>query len=289
MMAPPAPTWRTILLHWSLDPAMALVIVLAAGCYVIGMQRLARRGRRWPTARVAAFGSGLVAVAVATQSGLARYDTVLFSLHTAQHVLLGMVAPFLLALGAPITLALQAAHRRTQRTLLFLVHSRPVAVLTSPLLAWTIFGGTLFALYLSPLLGWSLHNDLLHASIHIHFLLAGSLFFWPAVGLDPMRRRLSHPARLLYVLLAVPFHAFLGLAVLSSKTVIGGDVYSNVHRSWGATPLADQRVGASILWAVGDVFGLVAGAVVVAQWIRYDGRRQLREDRRLDAEALNPR
>ncbi len=267
---------------------MALVILLAAGGYLVGVRRLARRGRRWAPARTAAFGSGLAAIAVATQSGLARYDTILFSLHTAQHVLLGMVGPFLLALGAPITLALQAAKRPTQQSLLRVVHSRPVVVLTNPLVAWTVFGGTLFALYLSPLLAWSLRNDLLHATIHIHFLLAGSLFFWPAVGLDPMRRRLSHPARLLYVLLAVPFHAFLGLAVLSSKTVIGGDTYNRVHRSWGASPLADQRVGASILWAVGDVFGLVAGAVVVVQWIRYDARRQAREDQRLDAEALNP-
>lgn len=286
-MAPPAPTWRTILLEWSLDPALALVVLLAAGCYVVGVRRLAHRGRRWPPARTTAFGSGLGAIAVATQSGLTRYDTILFSLHTAQHVLLGMVAPFLLALGAPITLALQAAHRPTQKKLLRLVHSRPVGVLTHPLVAWSLFGGTLFALYLTPLLGWSLRNDILHVTIHLHFLLAGSLFFWPAIGLDPMRRRLSHPARLLYVLLAVPFHAFLGLAVLSSKKVIGGEVYSAIHRPWGASPLADQRVGAAILWAVGDLFGLVAGAVVVVQWIHQDERRQAREDQRLDAEAAH--
>ncbi len=286
-MAPPAPTARTILLHWSLDPALALLVIVAAGSYVVGVRRLARRGRRWPPTRTAAFISGLAAITVATQSGLARYDTVLFSLHTAQHVLLGMVGPFLLALGAPITLALQAAHRPTQTTLLRVIHSRTVEVLTHPLVAWTVFGGTLFALYLSPLLTWSLRNNLLHATIHLHFLLAGALFFWPAVGLDPMRRRLSHPARLFYVLLAVPFHAFLGLAVLSSKKVIGGAVYSSVNRSWGASPLADQRAGAAILWAVGDLFGLVAGAVVVAQWIRHDERRQAREDQRLDAEAAN--
>ena len=149
-----------------------------------------------------------------------------------------------------------------------------------------MFGGTLFALYLSPLLEWSLRNNLLHVTLHLHFLLAGSLFFWAAVGLDPMRRRLSHPARLLFVLLAVPFHAFLGLAVLSSSKVIGGDMYRKA-RPWGASPLADQRTGAAILWAVGDLFGLVAGAVVVVQWIRYDARRQAREDQRLDAEAAN--
>ena len=258
-MAPPAPTWRTILLDWSLDPALALVVILAAGCYVVGVRRLARRGRRWPPARTTAFLCGVGAIVVATQSGLARYDTVLFSLHTVQHVLLGMVAPLLLALGAPITLALQAAHRPTQMTLLKLVHSRAVVTLTHPLVAWTVFGGTLFALYLSPLLEWSLRNNLLHVTLHLHFLLAGSLFFWAAVGLDPMRRRLSHPARLLFVLLAVPFHAFLGLAVLSSSKVIGGDMYRKA-RPWGASPLADQRTGAAILWAVGDLFGLVRGS-----------------------------
>lgn len=281
----PAPTWRTIGLHWTLEPGLAIVVVVAAAVYVTGVRRLARRGRRWSPARTTAFAAGLAAIVVATQSGLARYETILFSLHTAQHVLLGMVAPFLLALGAPITLALQAAHRPTQARLLRVIHSRPVALLTHPLVAWSVFGGTLFALYLSPLFEWSLRDNLLHATIHLHFLLAGALFFWPAVGLDPVRRPLSHPARLLYVLFAVPVHAFLGLAVLSSKTVIGGSAYRSVHRTWGASPLADQRTGAAILWAVGDLFGLVAGAVVVAQWVRYDERRQAREDRRLDAEA----
>ena len=153
-------------------------------------------------------------------------------------------------------------------------------------MAWSAFGGTLFALYLSPLLEWSLRNDLLHTTIHFHFLFVGALFFWTAIGLDPMRRRLSHPARLLFVLLAVPFHAFLGLAVLSSKTVIASGVYGAVDRSWGASPLSDQHTGAAILWAVGDLFGLVAGGVVVAQWIRHDERRQAREDQRLDAMSV---
>jgi len=287
-MAPPPPTVRTLCLEWSLDPALALATVIAGGLYLAGVLRLARRGRRWPRPRIAAFAGGLATVAVATQSGLARYDTVLFSLHTAQHVLLGMAGPFLLALGAPITLALQASERSTRRTLLRCVHSRPVTVLTNPIVAWTIFGGTLFALYLSPLFEWSLRNDLVHGAVHLHFLLAGSLFFWPAVGLDPMRRRLSHPARLLYVLLAVPFHAFLGLAVLSSRRALGGAVYGAVGRSWGPDLLADQHAGAALLWAVGDLFGLVAGAVVVAQWVRHDERRQAREDRRLDAALSTP-
>jgi putative copper resistance protein D len=113
----------------------------------------------------------------------------------------------------------------------------------------------------------------------------GLLFFWPVVGLDPQRRPLPYPARLLYVVLAVPFHAFLGLAVLASEAnPIGADVYGEVVRTWGPTLLEDQRTAAGILWALGDLFGFVASAVVVAQWVRADERRQAREDRRLDEE-----
>ncbi len=284
----PAPTLRTVVLDWQLDPTMALVVVGLAALYGTGVRRLARRAepRRWPASRTAAFFAGLLTVAFATQSGLARYDTVRFSLHTVQHVLLGMLAPMLFALGAPVTLALQASSRSTQRVLLRLVHHPVVATLTHPVVAWGIFGGTLFALYFSPLFELSLRNDLVHQAVHLHFLVAGALFCWTAVGLDPMRRRIGHPARMLFVLLAVPFHAFLGLAVLSSDArPLGGEVYGAVARSWGSSVVADQHVAAGILWAVGDLFGVLAGAVVAAQWITSDARRQAREDRRLDAES----
>ncbi len=290
-MAIPPATVSSVAGGWHLDPAPAFVIVLAGGLYALGVRRLRTRaasaGHRdhpWPAARTACFGSGLAVLAFATQSGLARYDTVLLSLHTLQHVLLGMVAPLLMALGAPVTLALQASRRPTQLVLLKIVHNRVVETLTQPVVAWALFGGTLFGLYFSPLFDLSLDHPLLHAAVHTHFVVVGMLFFWPAVGLDPMRRRLAHPARLLYVLLAVPFHAFLGLAVLSSTAhPLGAAVYGKVARDWGPSLAADQRTAAGILWAVGDLFGLVAGGIVAAQWYRADQRRQLREDRRLDA------
>ena len=289
----PAPSLRTIFLEWRVDPTMALVVVLLVALYLGGVRRLAQRDRpvRWPPGRSAAFLAGVATIAFATQSGLARYDTVLFSLHVTQHILLGMGAPLLLALGAPITLALQASSRPTQRTLTRLVHSRVVATLTRPVVAWALFGGTLFALYFSPLFEFSLRNRWLHQAVHLHFLTVGCLFAWTAVGIDPMRHRLSHPARLLFVLLAVPFHAFLGLAILSADAKpLGGKVYGAVHRTWGSTVVADQHTGAGILWAIGDLFGLLAGLVVLTQWLRYDRRRQAREDRVLDAQlAATPR
>jgi putative copper resistance protein D len=281
----PEPTPRSVLLDWQPDPAMLCVVVLLAVLYAGGVRRLARRTppRPWPASRSACFAAALVVLLLATQSGLARYDVVLFSLHTVQHLLLGMAAPVLLARSAPITLALQASRPRTQRGLLRLLHHPVARLLTHPVVAWGLFGGTLFALYFSPLFELSLRNRWVHQAVHLHFLLAGCLFAWVAVGVDALPRRLPHPARVLFVLLAVPFHAFLGLAVLAAdEHPLGADVYGAVARSWGSDLATDQRLGAGLLWAVGDLFGVVAGALVLVQWIAADERRQAREDRRLD-------
>ena len=278
------PSLRTLALGWSPDPAAVVLVGLAGALYAAGARRLAARGRPWPTGRAVAYFCGLATVLVATSSGLARYDVVLFSAHGAQHVLLGMVAPVLLALGAPVTLALQASSRPTQTALLRLVRSGPLALLTSPVVAWVLFGATLFGLYFTPLFELSLRNGLVHAAVHAHFLVAGCLFCWAAVGVDPVAHRLPHGARLLFVLVAVPFHAVLGLALTSSADLLAGGFYADVGRTWGASALADQRTGAGVLWGAGELFGLVLAGVVLAQWARHDEREAARHDRR-DAAA----
>ncbi len=287
-MVPP-PGWRTLLLEWRPDTVVLPLVLVAGVLYLGGVRRLGRRRPRpqpWPRVRTASFGAGLAVIALATMSGLARYDTVLLSLHALQHVAIGMVGPFLLALGAPVTLALQAARRPAKEVLLRVVHHRVVGVVTHPLVAWALFGGTLFALYFSPLLGLSLRNDSVHALVHLHVVGVGMLFWWPAVGLDPSRRPLAPPGRLLYVLVAVPFHAFLGLVVLSSTAhPLGGAEYGRVARDWGPSLLADQRTAAGLMWAGGELLGAAAAAVVGLRWFREEQRRDVRRDRRLDAMA----
>jgi putative copper resistance protein D len=271
-----------------LDPTAVLLCVAATAGYLVGTRRLARRGRPWPRPRTAAFLAGVAALATATLSGLARYDTVLFSAHVAQHVLLGIVAPLLLALSAPVTLALQAADRRNQVNLLRALHSRPARVLGHPVLAWFVFGATLFALYFSPLYELSLRNGVVHAWVHVHFVVAGSLFAWATIGLDPVPHRLGHPARLLLVVLTVPFHAVLGVALLSAAEPLAGGFYSGVARPPGSSPLADQRVGAAVMWLVGDVVSLVLTIVVARQWWATEQRRTRHLDARLDAAEVVP-
>jgi len=121
------------------DPLGASVVVLGAVGYAVGVRRLADRGRAWPLGRSMAFAAALVAFAVATMSGLAAYDTVQFSAHMAQHLLLGMIVPVLLVVALPVTLILQAGSRATQVTTLRVLHHPVVAFLTEPIVAFVAF------------------------------------------------------------------------------------------------------------------------------------------------------
>lgn len=281
----PPPSVGRLVLGWSLDPVAAAGVAGAGLAYAFGVRRLAHRGRPWPASRAVAFGCGLASLLVATQSGLARYDHALFSAHAAQHVLLGMAAPLLLALGAPVTLALQACRGRARSAARRAAHGPVVAVLTHPVVAVGLVGGSLFGLYFTPLFAVSLRNDVAHGLVHLHFLAAGCAFFWPVLGLDTGPRRLTHPVRMLAVLMLVPVHAVLGLAVLSSGELLAGGWFAGPAASWGTSALADQQVAGGLLWVTGDLVSLVAAGVVLAQWMRFDERQATREDRRLDALA----
>jgi putative copper resistance protein D len=254
-----------------LEPAAAAGILLALWWYLSATKRLAARGRAWRAGRLACFMAGLAVIAVATQSGIGAVDTTSFSAHVIQHLLLGMLAPVLLALGAPVTLALQSSNRRTRRTLLRVLHGRPMSALTHPVAAWALFGGSMFALYFTTLYERTLHNTAFHDLVHLHFVVVGCLFFWLVVGIDPTPHRLPHPARLLFVLVALPFHTILGVALITQQRLIAPGI-----------TLADQQAGAGILWSAGEALGLVAMFVVVFQWMAAEEREAVRLDRQLD-------
>ena len=265
-----------------LDPLITTVILLAAGLYFWGVRRLAERGVSWPRGRQFAwYAGGLGTLAVATLSGVAAYDTVLFSVHMVQHMLLAMVAPIFLALGAPVTLALRALPRRGRSILIAVLHSTAAKAVSFPAVGWLLFVGSPFALYFT---GWypaTLDNDLLHELLHVHFVLVGCLFFWPLIGVDPVPGRVPHPMRVLILVTTLPLHVVLGLTIMSERTVIAGEHYNSLGLPW-IDPFLDQQVGGGLLWASGDLIGLLMLGAAVLQWKRASDREAVREDRRLD-------
>ena len=265
---------------------LSVVLVLVAAAYLFGVHRLHRRGDRWPVQRTLAFLlPGLGGIASVTVSGLGAYDTTLVSAHMVQHMVLSMVAPIFLALGAPVTLALRTLPRRPRRALLAVLHSPPIRVLMNPVVAFVIFVVNPFVLYFTGLYRLSLENEFVHEWVHVHFVVTGCLFLWPLVGLDPVPGRWPHPGRVLLMVLMVPFHTVLGLTIMQSELLLGGDWYPALGLTW-ADPAADQRLAGGILWAGGELVSVVMLGVLAAQWIQASEREARRIDRELDrAEA----
>ena len=262
-----------------------LLVLLPAAFYVYGVSRLRGRGDAWPLGRSLSFlVGGLGTIAVATMSGLAAYDTSLFGAHMVQHMLLSMVATVFLALGAPVTLALRTLPRRPRRVLMSVLHSRVAQVASFPLVTWVLFVASPFALYFS---GWyeaTLTSPVLHELLHVHFLAVGSLFFWPLLGIDPVPGRSSHPLRMLLVAATLPFHAFLGVAIMSvepdGRGLLAAGHYLPLHGL--EESVFQQQLGGGLLWSSGDLVGLLFLGVLLTQWMRASEREAKREDRRLN-------
>jgi len=267
-----------------LDSWLAVALLLAVGLYLYGVHRLRARGDKWPVSRTVTFvGLGLGTIALATLSGLGAYDTTLLSVHMAQHMALSMVAPIFLALGAPVTLALRTLNKRPRRVLVRVLHSRVARVLANPLFAFGLFVLNPFALYFSGLYELSLRNPLVHEWVHAHFLATGCLFFWPLIGRDPLPGRWPYPARALLMILSVPFHTVLGLTIMQSTTLLGGDWYPQLGLTW-MDPVADQVTAGGILWAGGELVSVVMLGVLVTQWVKQSRLEAARIDRELDRE-----
>jgi putative copper resistance protein D len=197
-------------------------------------------------------------------------------------MVLSMAVPVFCALGAPVTLALRTLPRNPRSWLLRVLHSRVARVLTFPPLTLALFVISPWALYFSGWYDATLHSAVLHDLLHLHFILVGSLFFWPLLGIDPVPGRVIYPFRLMLTFLTLPFHAFLGITIMSANKLIAEDWYTSFGRSWPPSPLHDQYIAGGLLWGSGDLIGVVFFAVLFVQWVRESQREARREDRRLD-------
>jgi len=118
-----------------------------------------------------------------------------------------------------------------------------------------------------------------HLLMSLHFLLAGILFFHVIIGVDPRPRQYPYIFRIVILFAAMSIHAFFSISLLSSTTVIGVDYYQSLSTPWVSDLLADQRIGASIGWVMGEIPILLSLIATFLQWIRSDEREARRIDR----------
>jgi cytochrome c oxidase assembly factor CtaG len=288
---PLPPTLSRWLISWQPDLLWVLITGLAAIGYLVGVRRLQARGDRWPVLRTGVFLLGLLMLLYVTSGGPAVYGRVTFSGHMVMHMLLTMVVPPLLVLGGPILLALRVVSARTDGTrgprewILAVVGSRFLKVLAFPPVAAVIFAGSLVAFYYSDLFELSLTTHVGHELMQVHFLLAGYLFAWVLVGIDPGPNRIGYPLRLILLFATMAFHAFFFLALMNGTSVLQPEFFGSLGRTWGRALLADQQFGGGIGWGIGEAPTLLLTLVLAVQWSRSDDRDAKRYDRAADRDG----
>ena len=276
---------------WRLDWLFLGTALLAVGLYVAGVVRLRRRGDAWPVARTVCWVVGWALFVWATSSAPGIWGRVQFSMHMVMHMAVAMTVPLFLVPGAPLTLALRALKPRPDKTwgprefLLQVVHSRAMRVLANPVVAASLFFFSLAAFYWTGLFELALTTHTGHLLMMAHFLLTGYLFVWVLIGIDPGPPRWSPLALLVILFATISFHAFFGVALTGSESLLAPDFFGQINLPWGPDPLLDQHRAGEIAWGFGEAPTLFLAVVVAIQWFRRDEQETRRKDRQADRDG----
>ncbi|MBM7169205.1 cytochrome c oxidase assembly protein [Streptomyces sp. G44] len=277
-------------LELSADPFFLIGCLLALALYGWGVVRLVRRGDKWPVGRTVSFVLGILTVLLVMCTKLNDYGMVMFSVHMVQHMVISMLSPILLLLGAPITLALRAlpvaarGHKGPREWLLWLLHSRYMRIITHPAFTIPLFIASLYALYFTPLFDTLMGSKAGHIGMMVHFLAVGLVFFWPIMGVDPGPHRPGYVMRMLELFAGMPFHAFFGIALMmATQPMIG--TYMHPPASLGIDALADQEAAGGIAWAFSEIPSVVVLVALLFQWRRSEDREARRKDRAADRDG----
>ncbi|WP_369240021.1 cytochrome c oxidase assembly protein [Streptomyces sp. R21] len=278
-------------LEWSPDPFFLVACLVGLGLYGYGVVRLARRGDKWSLGRTAAFVVGVLTVMLVMCTKLNDYGMVMFSVHMVQHMVISMLSPILILLGAPITLALRAlpvsatrGKKGPRELLLMFLHSRYMRIITHPAFTIPLFIASLYALYFSPIFDFLMGSRTGHVVMMCHFLAVGLVFFWPIMGVDPGPHRPGYLMRMLELFAGMPFHAFFGIALMmASQPMV--ETYKNPPASLAIDALSDQNAAGGIAWAFSEIPSVLVLLALLFQWYGSEQRQARRTDRAADRDG----
>ncbi|MFG2253705.1 cytochrome c oxidase assembly protein [Streptomyces mirabilis] len=278
-------------LEWSTDPFFLVACLVGLGLYGWGVVRLVRRGDKWSVGRTIAFVLGVLTVMLVMCTKLNDYGMVMFSVHMVQHMVISMLSPILILLGAPITLALRAlpvaatrGNKGPRELLLMFLHSRYMRIITHPAFTIPLFIASLYALYFSPIFDFLMGSKTGHIAMMCHFLAVGLVFFWPIMGVDPGPHRPGYLMRMLELFAGMPFHAFFGIALMMASAPMV-ETYKNPPASLGIDGLSDQSAAGGIAWAFSEIPSVLVLIALLFQWYASEKRQARRTDRAADRDG----
>lgn len=229
--------------------------VVAALLYVWALVEVTLKNRYWNVRRSINFLLGVSLCLFSFLPSMMSQGHQSIRIHMLQHLVVGMIAPVFLVLGAPLTLALKALPVQRARILTRILKSRIIRITTHPFIALVLNTGSMLVFYLTPLYALSLESHLLHMAVHIHFALAGYLFVWAIIGIDVVPFRTPFNIKVMALLLSIGLHAFL------SKFMYAYLYPRNINFS-----IEEIRDAARLMYYGGDAAELVVVILLFYSW-----------------------
>lgn len=279
-------SWTRVFTAWTFAPLSVPAILAIGTAYVMGVCRVRRHGV-WPAGRTVWFLSGLGVWVICVCSFVGVYERILFTDRAAQVALLLTVVPLLLALGAPVTLLLEAVSPQRRERLSGALRGRVSRALMFPAASTAMLIAPPWLLYFTPWYGMTLRSGVFNALLPVEMVLFGLLYFWPRLQLDPVGCEYPHLVGMFITFAEVIFDGALGLILILGHRLIAGSYYIGLHRSWGPSPRQDQIWGGGALWLLGDAAGLPFLAALGVRMFRQDRQAQIEIDRQIDADLAS--
>jgi putative membrane protein len=258
---------------WTWDPLVLAGLGVGVAIYTFGALRLwdeAGAGHGVSPWRAAAYGAGIVVIAIALISPIDRASDVLFSAHMVQHELLMLIAAPLVVLGRPLIPALWALPRRARvRAWRATRPARVWRTVTSPVAALLVHAVTRIVWHAPALFDAALADERIHAIQHLTFFGSAVVFWWALIY--GRYGRSGYGVGVAFVFFTMLYSGLLG-AVLSL-----GDhaLYAHAEPTlrWGLDPVDDQQRAGLLMWVPAGVVMISVGLAILAAWLGQSARR----------------
>jgi cytochrome c oxidase assembly factor CtaG/polyferredoxin len=264
------PMLDAALRSWPWEPALLIGLLVTAVIYLRGWRVYHRRDpARWHPGQPAAFLGGLAALGLALASPIEPFSALLLSVHMVQHLLLMMVVPPLVWLGAPLLPVLRGLPAPVRSHWVGPLFGVPAlrwfaGWLVRPATAWMLFIAATWIWHVPAVYDLALRSPALHYLQHACFLGSGLLFWYPVVRPFPFRPRWSLWLLVPYLLLADVSNTALAALLAFSDRVIY-PYYADVPQLAGGSPLTDQAAAGVLMWVPGSVAFLLPLAAIGLQ------------------------
>ncbi|WP_071460879.1 cytochrome c oxidase assembly protein [Bacillus massilinigeriensis] len=223
----------------------------------------------WPVHKTLLWIAGVTFVSFSVAGPLAEKAHEDFMVHMEVHLLLGMLAPLLMALAAPATVILRALSVKNARIVTRVLKSRYSRFVSDPFVAAVLNVGGLWMLYRTDLFGLMHHIPALHVIIHLHIFLSGYLFTISMVYIDPTPHRTSFYYRAGVLIVALAGHGILSKSIYASPP-------SGISAS-------EAQAGGMLMYYGGDAVDILLIILLCWQWYKAARPRNATSKRSEDA------